>query len=191
MRSVVWKLSEKDSFPTPFHSTGWSHPSSQEKIRVIFSGEGRTERFWPEDGRHFNTGGWSDSLCVLNVGYREPQTFSTWLPEHTPLPRQGVERNFSGESFFFFFLRFIYLLMAELDLGCCTQAFSSCGKQGPISSGGEQASPCGGFPCCRARALGHTGSVVVAHGLIYPVACGPSQTRARIHVPCTGRWILN
>ena len=29
----------------------------------------------------------------------------------------------------------------------------------------ERASYCGDFPCCGARALGHMGSVVVAHGL--------------------------
>ena len=44
------------------------------------------------------------------------------------------------------------------------------------------ASHCGGFSCCRARALGHTGSVVVACGLYScsmralecrPSSCGP------------------
>ena len=132
------------------------------------------------------------TLCVCWM-------LDTESPKPFPLDSQnthlyqgrGLKEISLGNLFFFFFLRFIYLLMAELDLGCCAQAFSSCGKRGPISSGGEQASHCGGFPCCRARALGHTGSVVAAHGLIYTVACGPSQTRARIHVPCTGRWILN
>ena len=32
--------------------------------------------------------------------------------------------------------------------------FSSCGKQGLLSSSHEQASHCSGFSCCRARALG-------------------------------------
>ena len=45
------------------------------------------------------------------------------------------------------------------------QVFSSCGKQGPVSSCGAQASHCSGFSCCRARAPEHglqsTGSVVV------------------------------
>ena len=33
--------------------------------------------------------------------------------------------------------------------------------------------------------------VAVAQGLRYSVAWGPSQTRDQVHVPCTGRWILN
>ena len=60
--------------------------------------------------------------------------------------------------------------------------FSSCRKQGLLSSCGAQASHCGGFYCCRAQALGHagfscavhgfwsTGSMVVAHGLSCSVA---------------------
>ena len=52
----------------------------------------------------------------------------------------------------------------------CTP-LSSCGEQGPISSCGTPASHCSGFPC-RAQALEHVGSVVVAHGLSCPMACG-------------------
>ena len=58
--------------------------------------------------------------------------------------------------FFFFLNKFIYFFfLSALGLHCCTPAFSSCGKQ---------ASHCGGFSCCRARALGPQASVVVAHG---------------------------
>ena len=35
--------------------------------------------------------------------------------------------------------------------------FSSCGKWGRLSSCGAWASYCGGFSCCIAQALGHTG----------------------------------
>ena len=58
--------------------------------------------------------------------------------------------------FFFRFILFIYLFLAALGLGCCVQAFSSCGAQ---------ASHCDGFSCCRAWALGVQASVVVAHRL--------------------------
>ena len=33
---------------------------------------------------------------------------------------------------FFFFNKFIYLLLAALGLCCCARAFSSCGKRGPL-----------------------------------------------------------
>ena len=42
----------------------------------------------------------------------------------------------------------MYLFLAALGLHC-----------------GARASHCGGFSCCRARALGARASVVVAHGL--------------------------
>ena len=45
------------------------------------------------------------------------------------------------------------IFMSVLGLHCCTQAFSSCGKQG-YSSCTAWASHCGGVSCCRAWALG-------------------------------------
>ena len=56
----------------------------------------------------------------------------------------------------FYFLNKFTLFLAVLGLHCCEWAFSSCG---------EQASHCGGFSCCRARALGVRASVVAACGL--------------------------
>ena len=59
------------------------------------------------------------------------------------------------------------------------EIFSSWGEQGLLSSCGARASPCGGFSCCRAWALGvwasavaAQDSVVVAQGLSCPEACG-------------------
>ena len=52
--------------------------------------------------------------------------------------------------------------MAVLGLCCCSRAFSSCIQQELLSSCGAQASHCGGFSCCGARALGRWASVVVA-----------------------------
>ena len=48
------------------------------------------------------------------------------------------------------------------------------------------ASPCSGFCCCRAEALGYMGSVVVAHRLSCPTACGifPDQ----VLNPCLLHW---
>ena len=57
----------------------------------------------------------------------------------------------------FFFSHLLYLFI----FGCTGSSllhgfFSSRGEQGLLSSA-VQASPCGGFSCCRARALGHAG----------------------------------
>ena len=69
---------------------------------------------------------------------------------------------------------------------------------------GAWASHCGVLSCCRAWALGVRASAVVAHGLqsagsvvvvhmglVAPWHVGSSRTRARTHVPCIGRRILN
>ena len=51
--------------------------------------------------------------------------------------------------------------------------------------------------CCRARAVGHVGSVVAVHGLscstglVAPPHVGSSRTRDRSDVPCITRRILN
>ena len=107
----------------------------------------------------------------------------------------------------FHFYKFIYLLLAALGLCCCMWAFSSCVLQlrraGATLRCAVRASHCHGFSCCGAWSIGarasvvvahrlqRAGSVVVAHGLSCSVACGISWTRARTHVPCIGRRILN
>ena len=60
---------------------------------------------------------------------------------------------------------FIYLFMTVLGVCCCTGFFSSCGEWGLLSSCHEWASHCGGFSCCRTKALGAPTLVTVAHGL--------------------------
>ena len=67
--------------------------------------------------------------------------------------------------------------MAVLGLCCCTPAFSSCGKCGATLRCGAWASHCGGFSCCRARALGAWASVVLAHGLS---SCGARALEHRL-----------
>ena len=64
---------------------------------------------------------------------------------------QEVKDSINQDSRFFFFFFF-----AVLGLRCCAQASLRCGVW---------ASHCGGFSCCRARALGAWASVVVACGL--------------------------
>ena len=67
---------------------------------------------------------------------------------------------------------FLNLFLAALGLHCCVRAHS------------------GGFSSCGAQALGHVGSVVVAHGLSFSIACG-ILPRDQTSVPCIGRWTLN
>ena len=62
--------------------------------------------------------------------------------------------------------------MAALGLCCCMWAFSSCRQQGLLSSYTTRASHCGGFSSCGAWAVGHVGSVLVAHRLSCSTACG-------------------
>ena len=105
----------------------------------------------------------------------------------------------------FFKNNFIYLFLAVLDLCCCARLFSSCGKWGLLSSCSVQASLCGGFSCCRARALGRTGfsklrhmgsvivhprlssasSIAVVHRFSCTAACLP---RPGIKNLCLLRW---
>ena len=73
-------------------------------------------------------------------------------------------------------------LLRGLSLGVAAGATLSCSAW---------ASHCGGFSCCRARALGTQASVVVTHGLSCSAACGIFPDQARTRVPCIGRQIPN
>ena len=77
-----------------------------------------------------------------------------------------MRANYMLYKDFFLHVHTIYSLfyfLAVLGLLCCMQAFSSCGKQGLLSSRDAQTSNCGGF-CYGAQALGAWASVVAAHG---------------------------
>ena len=103
--------------------------------------------------------------------------------------------NFPG---FFFFSNFIYLLfLAVLGLRFCARAFSSCGEWGLLfisvcrpltvaaSFVAEHRLQTRRLSSCDSRVqLWLTGPVALRH-------VGSSQTRARTHVPCIGRQILN
>ena len=65
---------------------------------------------------------------------------------------------------FYLFIFLINLFMAALGLHCCAD-FLQLQRAGATLRCGVRASHCGGFSCCRARALGTRASVVVAHGL--------------------------
>ena len=86
----------------------------------------------------------------------------------------------SRELFFFFPIVFIFgsLLLCRLLLWLL--------RVGLLSGCGAQASHCGGFSCSRAQALGHVGSVVVAHRSSCSVAIGIFLNQGSN--PCPLHW---
>ena len=110
----------------------------------------------------------------LSMGFSR-QEYWSGLPCPLPgeLPDSGIEPTFPMSSaladgffttsatwealpFIIWFLKnnFIYLTVLGL---CCTRVFSSCSKQGLLSSCGMRASHCSGFSCFRAQALEGSG----------------------------------
>ena len=118
------------------------------------------------------------------------------------------------DDFLFFSFKFIYFIVyfifGRVGSSLLRAGFSLVGERGATLCG-ARASHCGGFSCCRARALGARASVVVAHrlsscglralecrlcscGARAQLLCGmweSSQTRARTRVPCIGMRTLN
>ena len=85
---------------------------------------------------------------------------SSLTRDQTPVPRIGRQILYHWTTREVLVLLLYFL--AALHLCCCSRAFSSCGAR---------ASHCGGFSCCRARALGTRTSVVVVRGLSCSEAC--------------------
>ena len=83
--------------------------------------------------------------------------------------------------------------MTTLSLYCCMQTFSSCVKQGPLSSCGARASHCGGFSWGRAPAVRHMAPVAAAPGLSCPAACGtfPDQGSNLCLLDQTSYWEIS
>ena len=69
-----------------------------------------------------------------------------------------------------YFLNFLIFIFGCTGSSIAMQAFG--GERGLLSSCGAQALHCGGFSCCRAQALEHSGSVVGARRLSCSSACG-------------------
>ena len=74
---------------------------------------------------------------------------------------------FKKNKFIYFWLCWVFVAACGLSLVVASGATLRCGAQ---------ASHCGGFSCCRARALERT-------GLVAPRHVGSSRTRSRTHVP--------
>ena len=81
--------------------------------------------------------------------------------------------------------------MALSGLRFCARAFSSCGKWGPLFIVVRGPLHYCGLSCCGAQAPDTQAQQLWLTGLVAPRYVGSSQTRARTHVPCIGRQILN
>ena len=109
----------------------------------------------------------NNSICNIQYIIKFPQSFQkclTFFQSRAPsFICFSIQNN--CPAFFFFFNLFIYLFLAALGLCCCAWAF------------------CGGFSCCRARALGVQALVVVARGLS---SCGSQALEHRLS--SCGAW---
>ena len=83
---------------------------------------------------------------------------------------------------FIYFLNFIYLFIYVCIFGYIGSplmrvVFLQLGRAGATLRCGARASHCGGFSCCRARALGAQASVVMTRGLS---SCGSRALERRL-----------
>ena len=81
--------------------------------------------------------------------------------------------------------------MAVLGLRFCARAFSSCGKRGPLFIAVRGPLTVAASLVAEQRLQTRRLSNLWLTGLVTPWHAGSSQTRARTHVPCIGRQILN
>ena len=87
---------------------------------------------------------------------------------------ETIELNKNGVFFVNLFILFIYGCVRSSLL--CTGFLQLC-SAGATLGCGAQASHCGGFSCCGARALGAQASVVVVRGLS---SCGSQALEHRL-----------
>ena len=103
----------------------------------------------------------SDSLSLLSSELPHCPQVSLSAPPSLTYP------NLCLEFPLLYFIQVCLLFLVVLGHRCYARAFSSCDAQ---------ASHCSGFSRCRARALGHTGFVVVAHRLSLPQGMGDQRS---------------
>ena len=109
------------------------------------------------------------------------------------------QRHPGALLFFFFFkefLYFYYLFIYSFIFGCVGSSFLCKGfllqwQVGATLHRGAQASHYRGLCCCGAQAPDAQAQQLWLMGLVAPRHVGSSQTRARTHVPCISRQILN
>ena len=131
-------------------------------------------------------------IFFFSTGLCDMQDLSFRTRDRTHTPGSGSREVSVSISVL---LKIILLIFGCACLCCSAWAFSSFGKWELVPSCSERGLPsncsvwaphCGGFSCCRVPALGALASLVVAHGLKCPVACGifPDQGSNR----CPLHW---
>ena len=96
-----------------------------------------------------------------------------------------------------FFLNFLIIYLFIIFIfGCVGSSFLCEGflqlqQAGATLHRGARASHYRGLSCCGAQAPDAPAQQLWLTGLVAPRHVGSSQTRARTHVPCIGRQILN
>ena len=121
-------------------------------------------------------------LDMLSLRCLGGMTVEKWGEYMGQRLRRGV---LARDTYFFKFVYFIYLFLAELGLHCCMRAFSSCGEpglpfvvvRGPLTAVAS---------LFEEHGLLSAGSVAVAHRLSCSAACGilPDQGSN----PCPLHW---
>ena len=130
-------------------------------------------------------------VCVWEREQNDVQSFMKTLKmEQVPvqIPSQTTLVN---TQCIFLFIYLIYLFLTTVHVHCYIRSFPSRCELRLLSPCGLPASHHGGFSCCRAQVLEHTGSIVVVRGLSCPLQMGSSWTRGWNYVSCTGRQIPN
>ena len=140
-------------------------------------------RPWEDTGRDCCDAAISQGMPSFARTHQKPgrgkeRAFRGWISPLIPWFQTSSLQNCERINFFvlslygmfvFFnkFIYFIYLFLAALGLRCCSWAFPSYGERALLFTAycSGQASHCGGFSCCGARALGTRASVIVACGL--------------------------
>ena len=84
------------------------------------------------------------------------------------------------------FYSFVCLFLTVLGVCCCSQALSSSGEQGLLSSSSAQASHSDGFSCCGARALGHQLSCPEVRGILLDQGSNPCPLHG--HMDSLRNW---
>ena len=110
-------------------------------------------------------------------------------------PNHWTSREFLKLYFFFLIFIFIYLFILFI-YGCVgssllCEGFPQLRQAGATLHCGAQASHYRGLSRCRAQAPDAQAQQLWLTGPVAPRHVGSSQTRARTHVPCIGRQILN
>ena len=139
-----------------------------------------------------------ESPSSRKVQWLQDETTLYWVAKNCLQVLSKNKRHIFHFHQHFIFFNLFYLFLPALGLHCHTRASSSCGKGGAtLSCGawalGTQASVdvAPGLSSCGSQTLELRLSSCGTRGLAALWHVGSSQTRARTHVPCLGRQILN